>query len=167
MAMSHEEALSVLAKHRGDRIVITTMTAVGMWPALSDTPLDFAYMPSAMGHGPALGLGLALAQPERGVIVLNGDGSTLMSLGSMVTLANHPADVYLIIMDMARSAGIQRVYTFEDAASWSQGAAAALSGKGPVAIWLKLQGRLGQKTPKPPRAMSEQIARLRQAIGVE
>lgn len=188
MAMTHEEALTVLARERGDKIVITTMTAVGLWPGLSDTPLDFAYMPSAMGHGPALGLGLALAQPGRGVLVVNGDGSTLMNLGSLVTLAHHPADVYLIVMDnelyevtggqptagtghvdftaLARGAGIQRVYRFESATAWSAGAAAALSGAGPVVIWLRLQGRRGQKTPKPPRPMAEQIERLRQALGL-
>src|ERR1700730_5552203 len=101
MAMTHRQALEVLARHRGDRVVITTMTAVGVWPELSDTPLDFAYMPSAMGHGPGLALGLALACPERGVIVINGDGSVLMSLGSVVTLAAPPAAVYLIVMDNA------------------------------------------------------------------
>src|SRR2546421_10256526 len=97
--MTHHEALSVLARHRGDRVVVTTMTSVGVWPSLSDAPLDFAYIPSAMGHGPALGLGLALAQPQRGVIVVNGDGCTLMNLGCLVTLAHHPANVYLLIMD--------------------------------------------------------------------
>src|SRR5689334_24870236 len=91
MPMSQREALEVLAAHRGRRIVITTMSSVGIWPQLSNTPLDFAYIPSAMGHGPDLGLGLALAQPERGVIVINGDGCTLMNLGCLVTLANHPA----------------------------------------------------------------------------
>src|SRR3954454_15397386 len=134
MAMSHHEALSVLARLRGERIVVTTMTSVGVWPSLSDSPLDFAYIPSAMGHGPALGLGLALAQPGRGVIVLNGDGCTLMNLGSLVTLANTPADLYLVIIDnelyevtggqatagsghtdfagLARAAGVRRVYAF-------------------------------------------------------
>src|SRR6266446_2431574 len=93
------EALEVLAQHRGDRIVITTMTAVGLWPALSDGPLDFAYIPSAMGQAPALGLGLALARPERGVIVVNGDGCMLMNLGSLVTIANHPTNLLLLILD--------------------------------------------------------------------
>ena len=64
MAMTLQEALDVLAKHRGERVVIPTMASVSVWPQLSDTPLDFAYMPSAMGQGPALGLGLALARPE-------------------------------------------------------------------------------------------------------
>src|SRR5438132_12513413 len=101
MAMELRAALEVLARHRGRRIVLTTMASIGVWPQLSDTPLDFAYMPSAMGHGPGLGLGLALAHPERGVIVINGDGSMLMNLGSLVTLANHPANIFLVIMDNA------------------------------------------------------------------
>jgi sulfopyruvate decarboxylase subunit beta len=189
MAMTHREALEVVARHRGDRIVVTTMTSVAEWPVLSDTPLDFAFLPSSMGQAPALGLGLALAQPRRGVIVLNGDGSMLMNLGSLVTLAAHPADVYLVILDnalyevtggqptagagrtdfagLARAAGIPRVYTFDTAEAWRAGAAEALAGPGPVVVWLKVEGRLGQQTPKAPRPMAEQIARLRQALSAE
>jgi len=188
MAMTHREALEVLAAHRGDRVVITTMTSVGIWPGLSDTPLDFAYLPSAMGQAPGLALGLALAQPGRGVIVCNGDGSMLMNLGCLTTLANHPADVYLLILDngmyevtggqpttgtghtdfagLARAAGIARVYTFATAENWRAGASEALIGPGPVVIWLKLEGRLGQKAPRPPRPMAEQIARLKESLGV-
>ena len=40
--MTQREALEVLAAHRGDHIVVTTMSAVGVWPELSDKPLDFA-----------------------------------------------------------------------------------------------------------------------------
>jgi thiamine pyrophosphate-dependent acetolactate synthase large subunit-like protein len=188
MVMTQQEALAVLARHRGDKVVLTTMTAVGVWPTLSDTPLDFAYMPSAMGHGPSVALGLALACPGRGVIVVNGDGSMLMSLGSLVTLAAHPADVYLIVMDnalyevtggqptagtgradfaaLARAAGIGRVYTFPSLAEWERGAAEALAGPGPAVIHVPVEGRLGQKTPRPPRPMAEQIARLRGELGV-
>jgi thiamine pyrophosphate-dependent acetolactate synthase large subunit-like protein len=186
MAMTHREALEVLAAHRGERIVITTMTACGLWPSLSDTPLDFTYIPSSMGQAPDLGLGLALAQPERGVIVVNGDGCMLMNLGSLLTLASHPANVYLLIMDnglyevtggqaiagagrtdfagLARAAGIPRVYTFLTLREWKEGAAQTLTGPGPVVIWLKVEGRLGQKTPKAPRPMAEQIARLQRAL---
>jgi thiamine pyrophosphate-dependent acetolactate synthase large subunit-like protein len=185
--MTHRQALEVLAAHRGNRIVVTTMTAVGLWPALSDTPLDFAYLPSAMGQGPDLGLGLALAQPERGVVAVNGEGSMLMNLGSLVTLANHPANVYLLVLDngmyevtggqptagtghtdfagLARAAGIKRVYAFDTAEAWRAGAAEVLSGPGPVVVWLKVEGRLGQKTPSAPRPMAQQIARLKQALG--
>jgi sulfopyruvate decarboxylase subunit beta len=185
--MTLQEALEVLAAYRGERVVITTMASVGSWPALSDTPLDFAYMPSAMGQAPGLALGLALAQPGRGAIVVNGDGSMLMNLGSLATLANHPADVYVLIMDnaiyevtggqptagagrvdfaaLARAAGVPRVYAFDCADAWRAGAAEALSGPGPVVVWLKVEGRQGQRTPKAPRPMAEQIERLRQALG--
>lgn len=188
MPMSHQQALDVLARQRGTKVVITTMTAVGLWPAISDTPLDFAYLPSAMGHVTGIALGLALAQPGRGIIVVNGDGSLLMNLGCLVTLAQNPADVYVLIMDnalyevtggqpipgagrvdyaqLARGAGIERVYQFETLQAWQDGAAEALTGPGPVVAWLRVEGRLGQKTPKAPRPMSDQIRRLRSALGV-
>jgi thiamine pyrophosphate-dependent acetolactate synthase large subunit-like protein len=188
MSMSIHDALRVLALHRGDKAVITTMTAIAVWPGLSDTPLDFAYIPSAMGHGPGLALGLALSQPGRGVIAVHGDGGTLMNLGCLVTLASNPANVHLIVLDnglyevtggqvvagagrtdfaaLARAAGITRVYHCETAEEWSAVAGEALSGAGPVVIALRIEGRLGQKTPRPPRPMAEQIARLREALGV-
>ena len=181
------EVLEVLAAHRGERIVVTTMAATGIWPKMSYSPLDFAYIPSSMGQAPALGLGLALAHSERGVIVVNGDGSMLMNLGSLVTLANFPAPLYLLIVDnglyevtggqpvvgagrtdfaaIARGAGIARVYTFDNLTAWREGAAEALTGPGPVVIWIKVEGRLGEKTPMPPRPITEQVARLRAALG--
>jgi hypothetical protein len=105
-----------------------------------------------------------------------------------VTLAHHPANVYLLIIDnelyevtggqptagaghvdfagLARAAGIKRVYQFDSADAWRVGVAEALTGNGPVVIWLKVEGRIGQKTPKAPRPMAEQITRLRQALGI-
>ncbi len=185
--ISLRKALEILAAHRGERIVITTMSPITPWHQLSDTPLDFAYIPSAMGQAPALGLGLALAQPERGVIVVNGDGCMLMNLGCLVTLAHHPANLYLLIIDnsqyevtggqptagaghadfagLARAAGIRRVYSFDHGETWRASAAEALSGKGPVVIWLKVEPKMGQKTPTPPRPMAEQIARLKMVLG--
>jgi sulfopyruvate decarboxylase subunit beta len=188
MAMTHRQALEVLNAYRGQRIVVTTMGSVGHWASLSDDPLDFAYLPSSMGQGPALGLGLALAQPDRGVIVVNGDGCMLMNLGALITIANQPANLYLLIMDnglyevtggqahagaghtdfagLARAAGIRRVYTLETLDAWQQHAAEALAGPGPVVVCLKIEGKLGQTTPKPPRPMAAQIRRLREALGI-
>ena len=112
----------------------------------------------------------------------------LMNLGSLVTIAHHPANLYLLIMDnghyevtggqptagaghtdfagLARSAGIQRVYSFDDVQTWRAGAAEALSGTGSVVIWLKVEPKTGQKTPTPPRPMAEQIDRLKEAFGI-
>ncbi len=188
MLMTQRQALEVVLPHRGDAVVIATMSATGIWPQLSDALLDFAYIPSAMGHGPDLGLGLALAQPGRRVIVINGDGSMLMNLGALVTLGQYSVPVYLLIMDnrlyevtggqatagagrtnfaqLAQGAGIARVYSCDSLASWQSVAPEALHGPGPVVVSLQVEGRLGQMTPKPPRPMAEQIARLRQALGV-
>ncbi len=90
MSMTARQSLEVLAKNRGDKVVVTTMTAVGLWPELSDTPRDFAYMPSAMGHGLGVALGLALSRPGLGVIGVIGDGSASMNLGGLVTLRRTP-----------------------------------------------------------------------------
>jgi thiamine pyrophosphate-dependent acetolactate synthase large subunit-like protein len=157
--------------------------------SLSDTPLDLSCVPAAMGHAPALGLGLALAQSRHGVVVVNGDGSMLMSLGCLVTLANHRVDLYLIVIDngvyevtggqpipgagctdfarLARAAGIQRVYSCQTIEEWRATAVEALSGAGPVVIWLKVAARPGERPPTAMRPMAEQIARLRQLFGLE
>jgi sulfopyruvate decarboxylase subunit beta len=186
MPMQLDDVLEVVAGQRGQRIVISTMASVPVWHRLSDRPLDFSFMPSAMGHGPALALGLALAQPDHGVVLLNGDGSMLMNLGSLVTLAQNPAPVYLLIIDnamyeitggqsvagagrtdfamIARGAGIGRVYSFDDASAWRAQAAEVLNGPGPVVAVFKVIGRMGQQTPTIPMPMSKQIERLRAAL---
>jgi sulfopyruvate decarboxylase subunit beta len=185
--MTHCEALQVLSTWRGQHVVLTTHGSVDLWVSLSDTALDFSYVPAAMGHGPAFGLGLALAQSQHGVVVVCGDGHLLMSLGCLVTLANHPADLFLIVMDngvyevtggqpvpgagrtdfagLARGAGIRRVYSCQTVEEWRASAAEALSGSGPVVIWLKVAGRPDQRAPVAMRPMPEQLARLRQVLG--
>jgi thiamine pyrophosphate-dependent acetolactate synthase large subunit-like protein len=184
--MTHREALEVLAAHRGQHLVVTTHGSVDLWVSLSDTPLDFSYVPAAMGQGPTLGLGLALAQKRHGVVVVSGDGSLLMNLGSLVTIASHPADLFLIVMDngvyevtggqptpgasrtdfavLARAAGLRRVYSLQALEQWRDSAAEALSGPGPVVVRLEVEARPGQCAPAAMRPMPEQIARLRQAL---
>lgn len=188
MLMTQQQALEILAKHRGDAVVITTMSAVGLWPNISDTAKDFAYLPSSMGQGPPLALGLALSQPEQRFILVNGDGCMLMNLGTLVTLAQFALPLHVIVMEngiyevtggqttaggqrldlpgMALAAGFSRVYHCQSHEEWEAQAAEALTGDGPVFIGLKVEARYGQQTPKPPRPMSEQIVRLRQALGV-
>jgi sulfopyruvate decarboxylase subunit beta len=184
--MTQREVLEAVGRVRGAQVVVTTMGSAGVWPAISDTPLDFAYIPSSMGQGISLGLGLALAQPHRGVVVVMGDGSLLMNLGSLVTVANHPAPLHVVLIDnglyevtggqavagsgrtdfaaMARAAGIERVFSYDDLGRWQAEVGEALTGPKPSFVWLKVQGRLGQKTPSPPRPMGEQIARLQGAL---
>ena len=79
--------LEKLAARRKDEIIITNMGIAKPWENLSDGPFDFASVDSGMGHAADLAHGLAIAQPERRVITLNGDGSMLMCLGTLVTVA--------------------------------------------------------------------------------
>jgi thiamine pyrophosphate-dependent acetolactate synthase large subunit-like protein len=186
--MTHREALEVLAAHRGDRVVVTTMGSIAIWPALSDTPRDFHYLPSSMGQGVPLGLGLCLAKTGLGVVVLTGDGGLLMNLGCLVTAAQHRVPLYVVLIDnglyevtggqavagagntdfdaIALGAGFERVYGFDTAEGWNAQAAECLNGAGPVFVWLRVAGEKGKATPTAPRPMAEQIARLRGALGV-
>jgi len=56
------------------------------------------YMLGSMGLASSIGLGLAIAQPGRRVMVLDGDGSVLMNLGTLTTIAHHAPDNYLLII---------------------------------------------------------------------
>ena len=56
------------------------------------------YMLGSMGLASSIGLGLALARPERKVIVLDGDGSVLMNLGTLATIAHHAPENYLLVI---------------------------------------------------------------------
>jgi len=82
------KAQEVISKCRGSAIVVATMTANIEWSQVTTYPeLDLMFS-GAMGKASSIGLGLALARPDKKVIVLDGDGSLLMNLGSLVTIAN-------------------------------------------------------------------------------
>jgi thiamine pyrophosphate-dependent acetolactate synthase large subunit-like protein len=168
-------ALEVLRAHRRPSdVVITSMGTAREWMAMGPLdPLDFVFVPSSMGEAPPLGLGIALAQPGRRVIACNGDGSTLINLGSLVTIASEaPPNLVVVIFDngvyevtgaqpvpgarivdyaaIARASGIRSVARFDSLDSWRDGAAAALGLAGPVCIVLDVApvpGAVGPKSP--------------------
>jgi phosphonopyruvate decarboxylase len=84
--MKPEDVLGVIAAARGDAIVVPTMTTAPAWRSLAPDDLSVSCV-GFMGGASSLGLGLALARPDRRVIVLDGDGSLLMQLGSLATIA--------------------------------------------------------------------------------
>ena len=184
--LTHREALEVVAAHRSNRVVITTMGSVGLWPSISDSERDFHYLPSSMGQGVPLGLGLCLAKPSLGAIVLTGDGGLLMNLGCLVTTAQHRVPLAVVLIDnglyevtggqdvpgarrtdfgaIARGAGFNTVKQFETLAEWGAGASEMLNTPEPSFSWLSIAGARGKATPSAPRPMHEQIARLQAAI---
>jgi thiamine pyrophosphate-dependent acetolactate synthase large subunit-like protein len=81
--------------------------------AAGDRPENF-YMWGAMGGAASIGLGLAIAQPEREVIVLTGDGELLMGLGSLATIgAKQPKNLTIVVLDNGHfgETGMQRSHT--------------------------------------------------------
>ena len=86
MAIKPEDALRAIAAVRGDAICVPTMTTAPAWREIAPDDLSVTCV-GFMGGASSLGLGLALARPERRVLVLDGDGSLLMQLGALATNA--------------------------------------------------------------------------------
>jgi thiamine pyrophosphate-dependent acetolactate synthase large subunit-like protein len=189
-AMPLNEALQVLAAVRREEMVITTMGAAREWPKLSEHALDFHYLPSAMGQAPLLGLGLALAKPEREVIVLNGDGCMLMNLGCLVTIAaSQAANFTLVVLEnglyevtggqataaaaagprvdfaaLARAASIASAQVYDNLEMWRNEAQAVLTAPGPRFICLRVAPVGADYQLRPLASMADQITSFRQAI---
>lgn len=83
---------------RTNEIAVLTMAATTQFPVVSDHELDFDFLAFGMGHAGDFAMGLALARPERKVIVFKGDGGQLMSLGSLVTLGCYAPGNLLVLM---------------------------------------------------------------------
>lgn len=98
--MKSLEAVQILHEHLGDALVVSSLgTPSYLLHAAGDRPLNF-YLWAAMGMASSTGLGLALAQPDRRVVVLDGDGAAMMNLGSMVTVgARHPQNLLWVILE--------------------------------------------------------------------
>lgn len=84
--ISSRAAVEAVIRHRAGAIVVSTMTAMRWMHKLSGSELDLSVMP-LMGGASAVGLGISIAQPDRNVIVLDGDGSLLMQLATLATVA--------------------------------------------------------------------------------
>ena len=151
------QLLAPLRELRKDEVVVTTMSAARPWGRISDHPLDFASVDSAMGHGADLALGIALARPERKVICLNGDGSMLMTLGTLATVVGVGASNFILIVCdngrfemtgnqpvagagridhavFAEAAGFRSVYRFDDARASAEALPAVLAAPGPTFV---------------------------------
>ena len=85
--MKRDQALRVLARHYPDGIVVPVYQSAFDWMAIRPHPLNFLCT-GAMGQASSHGLGLAIGAPGEKVLILDGDGSLLMNLGSLVTIAN-------------------------------------------------------------------------------
>ncbi len=87
MSMPRDQALLALKDHVADADIVVAVYQTNFdWMALNPRPLNYVAV-GAMGQASSHGLGLALANPDRRVFVFDGDGSLLMNLGTLVTIA--------------------------------------------------------------------------------
>ena len=112
--LDRREAMRVLLEHRGDMLVVTGLGST-TWDAaaVGDDERNF-YLWGAMGAAAMVGLGLAVAQPGRRVLVVTGDGEILMGLGALATIGvQRPPNLAIAVFDNGHYAetGMQRSHT--------------------------------------------------------
>jgi phosphonopyruvate decarboxylase len=173
------EFLKALPVGKGDIVIATTGYTGRELYALEDRPNQF-YMVGSMGCASSFGLGLALARPERRVIVLDGDGAVLMRLGALAAIGRErPQNFVHIVLDngMHESTGGQSVAQpradFAAVAAALGYASAGFAGtptelagqvagaRGPALIQVPVLPGVMQDLPRPKISPPEVAARMR------
>jgi len=114
MKLHRRQVAASLLKDRGNLLVVAGLGSTS-WDitAAGDSPLSFPTW-GAMGQAAMMGLGLALAQPKRRVLVITGDGEMLMGLGSLATIGvQQPKNLAVVVFDNERygETGMQQTHT--------------------------------------------------------
>lgn len=156
--MLRDHAIRALVRHRGDAVIVAVYQAAFDLMRIDPNPLNYVCV-GAMGQASSHALGLALGQPARRVIVLDGDGSLLMNLGSLVTIAGAgPRNLTHLVMDngcyeangshplpaqpdfcqLARGAGIGDASSFDDLGAFAAAVPGLVTRPGPVFAALKV-----------------------------
>jgi sulfopyruvate decarboxylase subunit beta len=160
--MRRLDALTVIYPKIEDAIVVTIMGAVAAeLQSIGHRP-NFFYLQHAMGLASSMGLGIALARPDRQVIVFDGDGSILMNLGGLTTLARYrPRNLVHVVFDnesllsvggfptatstgtdlagIAAAAGVPRTATVRALDTFEQAFSAALAARDLTTIVAKVE----------------------------
>jgi sulfopyruvate decarboxylase subunit beta len=98
--MRRLDALRAVYPQLEGRVVVTIMGAVAAELQSIGHRTNFFYLQHAMGLASSMGLGIALSRPEREVIVFDGDGSVLMNLGGLTTMARYrPKNLVHVVFD--------------------------------------------------------------------
>ena len=182
--MKPEDVHQVVAAARGDAICVPTMTTSPAWRTIAPDDLSVGCV-GFMGGASSMGLGLALARPDRRVIVLDGDGSLLMQLGSLATNAGAaprnfvhllfkngvyhtsgaqgiPGGISVDFVLMAKGAGYRQVLSIDTLDEFKRRLPELLKAEGPV--FAELHTGLADQTPMTARGgvpFPEQVESLR------
>jgi len=184
MAMKPEDVLRAIHTARGNAICIPTMTTAPAWRDIAPDDLSAGCV-GFMGGASSLGLGLALARPERRVFVFDGDGSLLMQLGSLATIAGArprnlvhllfkngvyhtsgaqeiPGGLTVDFVTMARGAGYRAAFAIGELDELERRLPSLLKDDGPILV--ELHTTLAEQTPMTAQGgapFHEQMERLR------
>ena len=165
--MKPEDVLQAIAAQRGEAIVVPTMTTAPAWRTIAPGDLSVTCV-GFMGGASSLGLGLALARPDRRVLVLDGDGSLLMQLGSLATVAGAaprnlvhflfkngvyhtsgaqviPGGLSVDFVMMAKGAGYRAAFAIDQIEDLKRRLPEILTAEGP--LFVELHTGLAEKTP--------------------
>jgi len=187
--LDRRAAMRALLENRGDLLLVTGLGST-TWDAaaVGDDDRNF-YLWGAMGAAAMLGLGLALARPERRILVVTGDGEMLMGLGALATIGvQRPQNLALAVFDngrygetgmqashtdgtvnltgVARACGIEQVFDIADEAALRHFTGLVHSAEA------TLFARVAIRAEDPPRVLPLRDgvllkARFRRAIGAE
>ena len=154
------DVVRAFAEHRGDAIVIPGRSG-RYWTQISETVFDVPLGDPAMGGHAGFALGVALAQPNRRVVLFDSEGDVLMSLGMLPTIAEQaPANFYHFVLDnecyattggqpvpnaknvaydvLARGAGYPQAHAFTELDEFRRELPGILASKGPVLVAAKV-----------------------------
>lgn len=191
------DVLAAFAEHRGDAASGGTIVIPGRggrhWIGISETAFDIPLGDPAMGGHAGFALGLALARPERRVVLFDSEGDLLMGLGQLATIGEQaPANFYHFILDnevyattggqpvpnatrmdypaVARACGYARVHGFTRLEAFRQALPGILAETGPVFCALKVapeveNAPIGQRVTWRRRGADRVVADLRAALG--
>jgi len=186
-AMKPEDVLRAIVAVRGDAICVPTMTTSPAWRDIAPDDLSVSCV-GFMGGASSMGLGLALSRPERRVVVFDGDGSLLMQLGSLATIAGArprnlihllfkngvyhtsgsqetPGGLSVDFAGMARAAGYRGVYVVDDLGELKRLLPKLMAEEGP--IFAELHTGLSEKTPMTAGGgvpFRQQVERMRERL---
>jgi thiamine pyrophosphate-dependent acetolactate synthase large subunit-like protein len=98
--LQRRDAVATLLRHRGDALVVTGLGSPTYDVHAAGDHDGNYYLWGAMGGAALVGLGLALAQPKRRVLVITGDGEQLMAVGGLATIAvAKPRNLSIVVID--------------------------------------------------------------------
>ena len=180
------EATKAVNFHRNNALVVSTSSALRDWSQVSerrDLDVDIS---DCMDRAPAVGLGLALAQPESKVLVLDCDSTLRTNLGGLATIGeSNPQNLVHFVFDdasststsgipikemdsldlaqIANSSGYAKVYEFDKLEELLIGLEEIMRETGPVFVRVKVF-RTGEPNPYPDRSMAQSWAVVREHL---